>query len=535
MKQTVMSVNPANLVNALRLSFTNSTTVLGELMQNSRRAQATSVEFTFDHQTNTLTVTDDGCGIESINKLLTVAESGWNADVIAQEHPFGIGFLSALYSCRHITVVSKSGKLMSDTDEILTFQPVSIAPVDDWDRKTVITLQDIGLEFDQIKRKLIELARGFPIPIVFDGQILSRCFAIDSSSEFIDTEIGSVLLMGLDNKRSCVDIDVYLQGLPIFRSNKTYGDSTPRHVIHLESSKFMARLPDRDKLVDEEIVINIINNVLTKHIEGYYLKLKATTDPIDFVASYQMLKDWQLLHLLNDVLVAPAFVLQTFVDYPNCDESAFGHYLSPSTVTSTWDDLNSRGVVSIDECVQNDGALCHMFAMQKGHYVYQGGLHPGHWIHSLVKKLEKPTIQLINETRSVLFKGEWEWIQVRFCDSYVITVGNETIQIRGHAVYLGEENGDEVVMPSFDNTPSVLTQTSTYRGEHEDFQQSAYESDQTGFHSFCVANRTDNPLIGIQQLLPKQLLCPILYGNSFHLHVNADGNLTVTALEKLIA
>lgn len=535
MQQTVMSINPANLVNALRLSFTNSTTVLGELMQNSRRAQATSVEFTFDHQINTLTVTDDGCGIESINKLLTVAESGWNADVIAQEHPFGIGFLSALYSCRHITVVSKSGKLTSATDEILTFQPVSIAPVDDWDGKTVITLQDIGLEFDQIKRKLIELARGFPIPIVFDGQILSRCCAIDSSSEFIDTEIGSVLLMGLDNKRSCVDIDVYLQGLPIYRTNKTYGDAIPRHVIHLDPSKFMARLPDRDKLVDEEDVINITKNVLAKQIEGYYLKLKATADPIDFVASYQMLKDWKLLHLLNDVPVIPAFVLQTFVDYPNCDESAFGHYLFPSTVASTWDDLNCQGVVSIDECIKNDGALCHMFAMQKGHYVYHGGLHPGHWIQSLVKKLENPTIELINETRSVLFKGDWDWVQVRFCDSYVITIGNETIEIRGHAVYLGEENGDEVVMPSLDNTPSVLTQTSSYRGEHEDFQQSAYESDQAEFHSFCVANRTDDPLVGIRQLLPTQLLCPILYGNSFHLHVNADGNLTVNSLEKMVA
>lgn len=535
MQQTVMSVNPANVVNALRHSFTNSTTVLSELMQNSRRAQATSVEFTFDHQINTLTVTDDGCGIESINKLLTVAESGWNADVVAQEHPFGIGFLSALYSCRHITVVSKSGKLMSDTDEILTFQPVSIAPVDDWDGKTVITLQDIGLEFDQIKRKLIELARGFPIPVIFDGQHLSRGCAIDSSSEFIDTEIGSVLLMGLDNKRSCVDIDVYLQGLPIYRTNRTYGDAIPRHIIHLDPSKFMARLPDRDKLVDEEDVINIIKNALAKQIEGYYLKLKATADPIDFVASYPMLKDWKLLHLLNDVPVIPAFVLQTFVDYPNCDESAFGHYLSPSSVTSTLADLNSQGVVSIDEDIQCDGALYHTFVMQKGHYVYHGGLHPEHWIHGLLKTWEKPTIELVNETPSAFFKGDWVWVDISFCDYYKITVGDESIEIRGHAVYLGEDRGNKVIMPSFDNTPGVLTQISSYRGEHEDFQQSAYESDQAALHSFCVANRTDDPLVGIRQLLPTQLVCPILYGNSFQLHVNADGNLTVTTLAKMVA
>jgi len=535
MQQTVMSVNPTNLVNALRHSFTNSTTVLGELMQNSRRAQATSVGFTFDHPTNTLTVIDDGCGIESINKLLTVAESGWNADVIAQEHPFGIGFLSALYACRHITVVSKSGKLMSDTDEILTFQPVPIAPVDDWDGKTVITLQGVGLAFDQIKRTLAGLARGFPIPVIFDGQCLDRDCAVDSSGEFIGTEIGPIRLMGLDDKRSCVDIDVYFQGLPIYRTNRTYGDAIPRHVIHLDPSKFMARLPDRDKLVDEENAINIIKNTLANHIGEHYLKLKAAADPMDFVAHYPMLKAWDLLHVLNDVPVIPAFVLQTFVDYPNCDESAFGHYLSPSTETPTWADLDSQGVVSIDGCVRYDGALCHMFAMRKNHYVYHGGLHPGHWIHPLVKKLENPTVGLVNETRSATFKGDWVWIQVRFCDSYKITVGGETVEVNGHAVYLGEDNGDEAVMPRLDNTPDVLAQISSYRGEYEDFQQSAYEADQAALYSFCVANRTDDPLVSIRQLLPTQLLCPILYGNSFHLHVNADGNVTVTSLEKMVA
>ena len=46
MNATTMKVNPANLVNSLRFSFTNSTTVLSELMQNARRAQATHVKFT---------------------------------------------------------------------------------------------------------------------------------------------------------------------------------------------------------------------------------------------------------------------------------------------------------------------------------------------------------------------------------------------------------------------------------------------------------------------------------------------------------
>ena len=91
MKQVSMKVNQANLVKSLKFSFTNKTTVLGELMQNARRANATQVSFEFAPETKILRVTDNGCGIDSIETMLTVAESGWDAEVVANEHPFGIG------------------------------------------------------------------------------------------------------------------------------------------------------------------------------------------------------------------------------------------------------------------------------------------------------------------------------------------------------------------------------------------------------------------------------------------------------------
>jgi hypothetical protein len=127
--EVAMKVNQANLVRSLKFSFTNSTTVLAELMQNARRAQATQVIFSFNPETKVLQVSDDGCGIESIETLLTVAESGWDAEIVAHEHPFGIGFLSALFACRHISVTSKSGSIAVDTDDVLAFNPVTIQPV----------------------------------------------------------------------------------------------------------------------------------------------------------------------------------------------------------------------------------------------------------------------------------------------------------------------------------------------------------------------------------------------------------------------
>ena len=169
MKQVSMKVNQSNLVKSLKFSFTNKTTVLGELMQNARRAGATQVIFEFAPETKILRVTDDGCGIDSIETLLTVAESGWDADVVAQEHPFGIGFLSALFACRHMTVVSKSGRISVNTDDVLSFKPVTVEPVDNWDGITSIIMVGVDLESSVIERKLKELATAFPIPVLFNG------------------------------------------------------------------------------------------------------------------------------------------------------------------------------------------------------------------------------------------------------------------------------------------------------------------------------------------------------------------------------
>ena len=168
--EVAMKVNPANLIKNLRFSFTNKTTVLAELMQNARRAQATQVNFNFCPETKTLQVSDNGCGIGSIETLLTVAESGWDAELVALEHPFGVGFLSALFACRHITVVSRSGRIAVNTDDVLSFKPVTIRPVTDWDRIASITMVGVELELRETADELKRLACGFPIPVLFNGR-----------------------------------------------------------------------------------------------------------------------------------------------------------------------------------------------------------------------------------------------------------------------------------------------------------------------------------------------------------------------------
>jgi hypothetical protein len=114
MNEVKLKVNEHALIRHLKLGFTSQTTVLGELMQNARRVRATFVAFDYDEAKACLTVTDDGLGIENLQRLVTVAESGWDAETVAREHPFGMGFLAAVYGSQHITVESCGQHLSFD-------------------------------------------------------------------------------------------------------------------------------------------------------------------------------------------------------------------------------------------------------------------------------------------------------------------------------------------------------------------------------------------------------------------------------------
>ena len=528
-----MKVNQANLVKSLRFSFTNRSTVLGELMQNARRAKATHVSFNFCAETNVLQVIDDGCGIDSIETLLTVAESGWDAELIDRECCFGIGFLSALFACRHLSVTSKSGCIDVDTEAVLAFKPVTIVPVTAWDGLTILTLNGVDLESDAIVKTLRNLASGFPIPVFFNGEAMDRPVAIDSELDFLMTDIGAVYLHGLDKPIGAqYEFCLYLQGLPIYSSyHYSLQRYSERHFIHLDSARFHARLPDRDKLVNEAEVIKEIKAMLAQEIEKRLLCLKSEHPPEYFVRFYDMMRHWTLLSLLNDVPLVPVEALSEISDYPVCDTEIFDEFELRVPRAMTRQDIEARGVVTIDDDIREDGSARYMFAMKKDYWVYNGNLDSGHWLLPLVRDLnaEKVSIELINESHSAVFLGAWHWITVRFCEGYRITLGEDVVEIADDAFYLGHDHGEEAIVPKGDGSAQVLTQVSSYRNEWDEHQQSNYEQDCDAFIAFVVANTTSDPAQALKRLLPEFSGCPLLYGKSFSLILDEKGGVSSVA------
>jgi hypothetical protein len=82
-----------------------------------------------------------------------------------------------------------------------------------------------------------------------------------------------------------------------------------------------------------------------------------------------------------------------------------------------------------------------------------------------------------------------------------------------------------VIVPKGDASGYVMKQISTYRNEHEDFQESTHEADMAAFASFAVANTASGPADAMRRLLPVFAGCPALYGKSFVVSINAEGHV----------
>ena len=83
-------VSSAALDAAVHFFNGSPTDVMRELFQNARRAGASRIDVEIDDKNNTVSVTDDGSGIEDPAMLLTLGGSRW-PQWVAHEHPAGMG------------------------------------------------------------------------------------------------------------------------------------------------------------------------------------------------------------------------------------------------------------------------------------------------------------------------------------------------------------------------------------------------------------------------------------------------------------
>ena len=114
-------VNPRLLRKANRLFTGTLEGRISELLQNARRAGAKNVDIT--NENGTVTVRDDGRGIDDFARLLDLGGSGWEDDFEASEDPAGVGLFCL--APRAVTIRS-NGQIVQISNDGWRGAPVTV-------------------------------------------------------------------------------------------------------------------------------------------------------------------------------------------------------------------------------------------------------------------------------------------------------------------------------------------------------------------------------------------------------------------------
>ncbi len=546
-----LQTNEQGILDYMRYAFTDKTTVLSEMMQNARRAGASYIKFQFYEAESTLTIEDDGCGIDDLQKILTIADSGWNKDIIENDHPYGMGFMSALYAADDIVIESLENRVEFNTRDALSRHLFTIETTS-FNQGTRIAMRDIKLKDACIKNKLTELAKGYPIDVFYQGAALEQPYALRSKLKFTDTAIGQIHVAQWTKDISNMfaygtgNFRVYLQGVCVVESHGVFSRTT--NIIHLDSKQFYGRAPDRDTLIDESDALEkiqcMIQQLWRQRLENdvNHLDEKAIAE-----SYYPTLKKWKSLDLLNHLSVLPKGILLKTDCYP----IAFWEYEDgwlPNRHILSKQDIEDQQlkITSFDDAMFADEPFHHfMYAYLQRALVYESGtLHKDHWLHDYIVSLNSDDVDIVLEgiTSSSRYIGYNEDKDVYFCTAYTlkgplgdVRCDDEALYFTGGfltrpdypvSVFEQEDYRDRtlsgvVIVPLKTKEGEVVRQLDSFTGEYDEIMENEAEQEVISFEEFLINNRLGGELILLKRLVSKLRLNSYqsLQGKSFLIDV----------------
>lgn len=514
--QVQVCINAEGALRNQRYAFTDKFTLISELMQNARRAGARRIEIAYDETSGMLRVVDDGCGITDFQKLLTFNESGWDKDTCDEERPFGIGFSKCLYSASRCIVASRNRKIDFLTDEALARKPIDVVDIDHHPH-TAVELHDVRLP--GLTMHLQQMCSGFPVAVWFNGNELPRTHAI-GKLPFMPTNIGLVYLTGTGNGKHASNTLVFLQGFCVMRPS--YFHEGQVNVVHLDSKEFIARLPDRDKLIDENDQKKRIDACLKSLWRQIMLDAKARMEAEVFVDTYfDAMRVWRHLDLINDVPLLPSPVCERIVDYPiqqgyeDCDYRApIAHPLTRSEVES-----GSAILVNLDG-VSSENAACWMLAKARSYLVFSpASLHDDHWVHPHVRTIDEAAIRVdaVGEQCRATLEGRWIWSSVILCNAVAISIDGDCVTVSDEGVY----HDGTIFVPIGECSGDPVRQVSDFIDSNDQFLEDHCDEDRDALADLIRRLRLIDPKTTLDSLLQELKLenYPLLRGKTFQLKV----------------
>lgn len=370
-----LQTNQHRLIENLRHAF-NESSMLGELLQNARRAQASEIRITVDEIS--LTIEDDGSGIADLQTLIHIAESGWSEELQAREHAFGLGILSALYFAEHLTVRSQGQSFSAPTAAIIQGDSIEVLPcalrTGTWIRLDGVRSVKTHLNLiEWVAQELTHLCKAFPLPVWLNGVEVPRPLA-DLSLRWRETSMGKVLV---DLSGSRWYWCCFLQGLPI---KAQYGFSDQVVVLPDDT---LAKLPDRQHLLNEAEDFKRIQAAVDQAYREALIDAKSTLPASQFIEQHaESCINSSNADLLNDIPCVPRAWFQSWeidpAGFRRDSSTASSGVISRAT-------LEASGVWRIDtDC--DDEPTAEVYLEAANAFLFVGpSLDTGHWLMTITR------------------------------------------------------------------------------------------------------------------------------------------------------
>lgn len=451
-------------------------------------------------------------GISDLQNLLTIAESGWDSDTEAAESPFGMGFFAAIFSAIKVKVESKGKMIFFETAAAIAMQEIDVLSTD-YIGAARISLSGFKLDPIAAGAAVKRFAKGFGIRVFFNGAEIDRPHAI-GHIKTVTSDVGEICVSGIDCEGlpSANRAYLYFQGLPI-ELNTRANYANCNNIVHLDKT-FQTRMPDRDCLIDPTKQILRVERAIHNRWEKHLTDLKKTEKAERFISMLPAMREFKLMHMLNDVPLLPADCFRRLDYMPNQTDNGT-HFQNPAAVSQQQIEsgelvvcTNVSNYLHADECDRKSfAALLLIYRKDWLMLNCDSHLHADHWVHKHKLIINGEDVQVnytpIKEVHYLLDICEGQAILV---DSFTITVGDHSVEIGdlSLALALGEHEENTIVIPKSSNGIEALSQVSNWIGEFDLYHEEWKDEDERLMGNFIAEVRGESAAETICKALIKE-------------------------------
>jgi hypothetical protein len=533
-----INVNEKALISNLKMAFATGTTWVTELLQNARRAGATKIHIVLQPGQKEFSIWDDGQGIEDMQNLFSIAESGWDEPVLSQEKPYGMGFLSCLFACEKVHIISRGQQVKVATKDAIAFDDIHVEAHQGVEG-TFIRMKGVT---DMPSVQFLQSAvKGFPVSVYLDQskEPLESIHAVGTTMDWAKTEIGLIHVSNLRGR--FYDPLIYLQGLPICAGfNSRYTENNV--IVHLDSEKFFGRLPDRSSVIDpDKAMVTIKSAIIKLYVKQLHQKkigMLANDQAKEFVGRYGEICIAYCKELLNDMPFLPTCAIAgSIYDLDvNIDSTVLDRPTEPIRMQAI-----TEGTVKL---FSGDGGsydgenMPHMAIIDAydGLIVDAAKLDSKHWVHSYVHNLKGDVSIALSEPQpAFMIDGRFVCGEEAILGNVLTLSGSfevegvlsELITTYDNTVYDAMEQ--VFYVPSASSGYGAVHQASSYMDD-EEYREEAFDEDNDLFARLVSEARNPDPAALLRQLLLDLGLKRYnsLQEKTFQVTIDEDGAIKVT-------